>query len=496
MLSLAPENSPEIISLKSSSLACITSWINYGLSLEDLSAILPVIMQHMADPVLFEDVIELLIALIVSPANASMKETMSSLLPLLENLKPKLDEAIQEEDELAAKPYARLITSFADAFPSILIRKFYEPTTQTFFGMLLSISNFPGIFAAEQDISELPLNSWYLIQDVIYHEQVGVFLEDNEKKLQQIKQDSSGIFIQLLEVCLAKGRYPVESEYLSWTLDIRNRFTNYRCDLGDTCIYIYQIIGEVSIELLVDKFLSFFECHQSNPALVAWQDLEIIVFFFKFLGESISSTEDKHLPRLISILTRINDPSMFPKKFMESCLRTIGSLGDWLQHHSEVLSVAVNFVLPFLSHAELSAPACSAFKDLCDIGGAQLIKHSVEPVIDGFWSMHDSINLSDRMKIMEALTMLIVHESDPARSNYLFSKLLDPIFTIIGGEEKNEALVEMCLHHLIALSTHLLEIDGRPVYPDLMKRMFPMVQWIYSQALSNHNLVQARRKLL
>ena len=70
-----------------------------------------------------------------------------------------------------------------------------------------------------------------------------------------------------------------------------------------------------------------------------------------------------------------------------------GALAEWLKDRPETLAFAVQFILQFVAQPELSVSATKAFKELCELAADLLAQHPIDPILEGFWQLHEGIQV-------------------------------------------------------------------------------------------------------
>ncbi len=72
-----------------------------------------------------------------------------------------------EENEDFVRPVCRLLSAFGETYTCYIIAHFTSPAIIGFLQILLQCTGYPGFFSADEEISDLPLQFWYMLQDTL-----------------------------------------------------------------------------------------------------------------------------------------------------------------------------------------------------------------------------------------------------------------------------------------------------------------------------------------
>jgi hypothetical protein len=102
---------------------------------------------------------------------------------------------------------AKLLAEFGSQFSVFLLKQIERPQVQAFFQLLLTITDFPGYYACDQQISDVPLYFWYNLQECFLE-----VWEDGEYPaiVKTLVERLLGILLRLVT-------YPEPSEWQGWT---------------------------------------------------------------------------------------------------------------------------------------------------------------------------------------------------------------------------------------------------------------------------------------
>lgn len=295
LLAAPPQQSPVI---HRKSLKCLQSWIQYGIPILDAYPLIEQTIQLITHPDLFEPATDLLIEVMTSPRVSGVQRLESELWIGLtsEWSVSTWRTCMTETDDTVARTLSRLLTTFGETYTDSISRAFQHPTPQLqcYLEIMLSLTNYPGYFGVDQDISEIPLNFWYLLQESFYDEGL---LNENDENSKDARELAFGVFGQLVEILRSKSEFPSDQEWVKWTKDIKEVFRNYRREVGDTLINSYHVLRDRMLAKLTEFAVAQLD-RGARTGDGGWQDLEATLFCVKCAAEAVPKSESAWLPRL------------------------------------------------------------------------------------------------------------------------------------------------------------------------------------------------------
>lgn len=200
-------------------LRCLQSWIQYGFNLEDAYPILRKVMTFLGNPDLFESSVEVLSESMQQASWAKYQNYRDELLACFtsQDMKDKMNACIADEDEETAKLLAKLFTSFGEAYTDYVATQLAEPNINSLLSMILQLSGFEGFFPVDQEVSDIPLNFWYILQETLFDENV------------LPAKDSCGetaliLYRELVKILMRNACYPDENTWNSWSKGKQDSF--------------------------------------------------------------------------------------------------------------------------------------------------------------------------------------------------------------------------------------------------------------------------------
>uniref|UniRef100_A0A0W0G8H2 Uncharacterized protein n=1 Tax=Moniliophthora roreri TaxID=221103 RepID=A0A0W0G8H2_MONRR len=282
--------------------------------------------------------------------------------------------------------------------------------TQTFLKLLLAYTGFPGYYGVDEDVSEMTLGFWYLLQEALWNNDFYIE-EGGEPSLadQQTSGDQTTVarelYVEVVRVLRRKIKYPGPGNQVE-------KFQVYRRDVGDILINAYYVIRDDMMAFFVDELTSQLTAvHQGQGS---WEDVEATLHCILSIQEALDYDNTPHLPRLYSpeILGRL--PTTGHTRVRRTSLSLIGTYASWFASNpdqpttpprQELLTNAVSYVVQALPDAALSLQAASALRNICDAN-----RKLLAPQIGAFAELHAGLAQvpdSEKSTVMESIASVI-----------------------------------------------------------------------------------------
>ncbi|KAI9269954.1 armadillo-type protein [Sporodiniella umbellata] len=352
----------ENATLRSKSLQALQSWIQYGISLEDVYPLLQKTMQMLTDEDVFEEAVEVLLEAMQHSKWAKYQTLRSDLLLCFtgEPIKIKFDACIQNQDEETAKLLAKLFCTFGETYSDHVCKELIHPYVSTLMRMIMQLTAYQGYFPVDQEVSEIPLNFWYVLQETLFDEEVlPVKSENNVNGMAAIM-----LYNELVLILVKSARYPDDATWSTWNKDSKDKFRTWRRDLGDAMINPYLAVKENMLAILLEHMSQIL--NEWNTLPNSSQELEAALFCLKSISEEIHQKESDYVHPFFGeqVLGRL--PSECSNRLKVTVLALFGSFSEWLKPHPELLSPVMNYIAPCLSDTTLAPVASTAFSEICN----------------------------------------------------------------------------------------------------------------------------------
>ncbi|KAJ2508430.1 hypothetical protein IWW47_000620, partial [Coemansia sp. RSA 2052] len=283
-------------------------------------------------------------------------------------------------DGQAALVWGGVLVSFGETYAEFLVAKAGDAQlgahVGAFLQLMLGLTQFPGHFGFSEEVSDQPLNFWYLLQEAL-QEAGAASAAAGELK---------GVYAALVRALVSKSAHPPADAWLGGDRDERDRFGAYRREAGDALLNAYYVLRGDMLGVLVDEALRGLRAF----APAQWQGVEAVLFALRSIGEAVPDDEAEHLPRLFAPDAQLWGLSSFlggaaaasttsSKEQLwgltatnAALLGVVGAYGDWWRAHAALLPLVVPCVTACLAHPALVGAAVAAFRRICDSCRAQL----------------------------------------------------------------------------------------------------------------------------
>ncbi|KAJ3214810.1 hypothetical protein HDU67_001196 [Dinochytrium kinnereticum] len=320
-------------------------------ALEYVGTTIQTVISHLTIPETYEIASKVLVELLSLPLLRPYEETVcQTLLPVLTSgwLRSEFDRALKELDPASLQPLCEIITSLGEKFPKFIVKNMTRPDVLTLLEMVLACSSFPGFYGVDEEISNIPNEFWYEIEEVLTGELVfprpssshadpmvpfpdfttdpatgkpvfvgGAAGRANIHRLDRIRiaSDLAGgggsgqgeleeaervwrvsveIFSRLLGIFRWKVRRPGIEEWAAWSSEYRDRFRSYRQDATEillSCRKILTASMDIHLASVCMQECTFIPSFLSSPASAPEDILERVeaaLFCIKACAEEVS----------------------------------------------------------------------------------------------------------------------------------------------------------------------------------------------------------------
>ncbi|KAJ2787573.1 hypothetical protein GGI15_000596 [Coemansia interrupta] len=296
-------------------------------------------------------------------------------------------------DEQMAMQWGSMLISFGETYTEFLVSRIADAQLSGKIGILmqilLALTRFPGYNGITENVSDQPLNFWYLLQEALVDHECEAGDDPSAAQSAAATKDAiRGVFLEVLRALVSKCAYPSTESWTDADKDERDKFASYRRDVGDALLNTYYVLREEMLGLLVDEVAN----NIGSFSMGNWQTIESLLFALKSIGEAVPESEAVHLQRLFSaeLLSSHFMPVLQTSvdsggdrglqwgltSVKASMLALIGAYGEWWKGHPELLPVVVPCVTSSLNQPALVQTAVAAFRSICESCREQLTEAS------------------------------------------------------------------------------------------------------------------------
>ncbi|KNE57716.1 hypothetical protein AMAG_04573 [Allomyces macrogynus ATCC 38327] len=417
-------------------LQTLASWIQFGIPITNLVPILNKAIVLARNDATFEAALAVLGDVVSHSSNARFEDTLcNGLVPFMVELAPVVAEAVANDDEDKADTLARFVTSLTETFPTWIVKHLDQPqVARVLLPMLLEIIAFPGFPGAEQDVSEIPFHTFFMIQETLSDpDQIAADLgvtgadgtvrpamstnsstdslvildqDDDEDDLPPLVQlppaieaAAHALFTDLVARIVHKVEWADDAVWAAWSKDRRERWAQFRRAAADTLLVAYYVLRHRMLEWVLQELLT------TSPA--NWKRVEALLFCIR----SISEAAPKDGPGA-QLVARVLAPDFFaaganlPLRVRQTLLYIMGGYAEWFHANPAQLAFAVQILTNGLRDKFTLTSAARSLRELCDACRADLVPH-LPVLFTAYQEMKAVLPVVERQKVIEALAMVI-----------------------------------------------------------------------------------------
>ncbi|CAJ0845700.1 12261_t:CDS:10 [Entrophospora sp. SA101] len=357
--------------LKQKSIRCLQSWIIYGVPFESLLPLIDNVINLLPIESTNDLATEVLVEFMLQPHSRSYQNTVCEKM-LCCMTSDWAKSQITKSINASARNLCRIMTTFGENFTDYIAIHFLREDVIIYLEMMLMFAGFPGYFESLFDSDVIPIQ----INKIIEDEEENEFnssaatkqnLSTNTmgiEQAQKIHEASLVVYQRLIEVLKMKVQYPPDLEWVEWVKDMKERFKNYRRDVGDTIMNSYYILRGRMLAYLIDLLIN--QLNTTGRDITQWQEIEAALFCLKSISEVVEHDENVYLLRLFNTDVFGNLPIQTNARIRNTALSLIGSYAEWFKVHSQYILPALNYLVPALSDSDSAFTAANSFKEICD----------------------------------------------------------------------------------------------------------------------------------
>ncbi|CAK9779796.1 ARM repeat-containing protein [Cutaneotrichosporon oleaginosum] len=383
---------------------CADSWINYGIGADEMSALLPHIFALLPLPAASGTIAEVLSESIFKFGKGSKILTEPLLAWVIGPNGQGLLGSAEGEPSDAVIEFTKMLCALVEHSSDWLVARLQQPDVQAFFATILRITGWDGVGGVDENVSELTLPIYPLIQEAIMESDVFAEPHETSASWAVAKQ----FFRELVLVTRRKVRWPGSGEEASLgglDREDRDAFDTWRRDAGEVIVGAYYILREDMLSSLTETV-----CEQVATQ-APWQDVEATLHCIRYSGEGVPLGEETSLPlifskQLIDGLSNRPHAGLGEERLRLTFVCLIRAYEEWFKYHPDHLWPVLSYLVPSLTSSRLVSPsAADSLKALCDICRSKLVQH-----IGAFSELHGKIGdlgPEEQTKVIEGITSVI-----------------------------------------------------------------------------------------
>ncbi|KAJ9116745.1 hypothetical protein QFC20_000680 [Naganishia adeliensis] len=391
---------------------CLEAWIDWGLTADDITNLLPVLHSLLDTPFMVQS-ISAIVEVLTNSVFRDGKATKALTEPLLRWMAVRgmqiVNQAISEEDADSEdlNAISKLVEALVEHSASWMASKLDQPDVQAFLTLLLSLSGFPGLPGRDENVSEQTLMLYSTIQEEL--------MESPDFQSDYATSPSWNIAKTFFSQAVNRLRVKMTMPTVTLKKEDQRAFEVYRRDAGEVMVTAYYVVRGDMLQGLLNLLLN--DLDRNAP----WPDIEVTLHCLKCASEAVELGEEKVLPVLFSaqVFSRLpRDPT---DAVYLTAIRLIRAYEEWFRYHHDSVAFVLDYIVSALDVSQLAPEAASALKAICDLCRGNLTQH-----VASFGALHGkvaSMEAEQQIKVIEAICS-VLQAIPPADA-------VDPIMTIV-----------------------------------------------------------------
>ena len=336
---------------------CITSWLReVPVSTIVNSPLLNIVIHALSNDDALQAAAECLGTIIKETREVDENlETIQTLLPRVLELRPRIQQAVEEEDTEAFKALTRIFADAGDSWVVVIAREpgHFRPLVDT----LLECA----ARDKDRDVIEYTFGFWYELKQFLVLD-----------RFVQARLQLVDVYSKLVDILLKHLEYPQsesanELDLFDGDREQEEKFREFRHHMGDTLKDSCEVMGVTecltkvleAIRLWMQKYAS----QASATSVPHWQELEAPLFAMRAMGRMVDKEESVVLPQLMPLLVQI--PTHEKLRF--AAILVFGRYTEWTAAHSEFLQPQFSYIVSSFQtdSKEIVRAAAQAIKFFC-----------------------------------------------------------------------------------------------------------------------------------
>jgi transportin-3 len=340
-------------------LEVVTAWLSeVSVSLVVDSPLLDVLFSALDNDRSFEAATDCLCAIFKETREVDeYLPVIQVLLPRVIALRPRIEQAAQQDDAELLKGVTRIFAEAGEAWVVLIAR---EPT-----GFRTLVEGVLECCARDLDREAIALtfNFWYELKLYLVLERY------IEARMQHVD-----VFSKLVDIMMEHLQYPSPDGHADGAGDLfdgdreaEEKFRGFRHDMGDVLKDCCEMMGVTDcLTKVLDRIKAWMSSYasQARPGSVPhWQELEAPIFSMRAMGRMVDKDEDIVLPQIIPLIVQIPPH----EKLRFATIMAIGRYTEWTSNHPEFLQMQFTYIVSSFAtdDKEIVQAAAMAMKFFC-----------------------------------------------------------------------------------------------------------------------------------
>ncbi|KAI8616165.1 armadillo-type protein [Chytriomyces sp. MP71] len=458
------------VKCKMEALGCVLAWgaVDKVIPVEFMPTLLSLVISHLQYRQTFHLACQVLAELLTFKDLLVHEKTVcDGLLPVLTQgiVYNEFQRCLEEQDAYTAHALCTLLSQVGESFPKYIVKKMGgESLVLRLLEMILRLTAFPGFYGVDEDVSHIPDEFWFELEESLTDDTVLPTLSTLQQQQQNASHyeittdpvtrepvlhgdgvrvdgtrivtrflnrsaqggwDLSGfpegvvervwavareVFGALVGVVRQKMERPKEAEFNTWNQDMRDKFRMYRIDKGETLLACNQILGKSIYDILVPLGVQQVE-EIGQGRGEDGQTLESTLYSIKSIAENVHVNDcpPLHIVFGDGIMGRI---SLMPPQFWRVRLTFCLLIGEarhpsWLSKNPAYLLPVITFLMNSLTgNAALTSAAVSSLEHVCSVCRKQLGGVAKDMMV-AWERMKGDLSSNDRIRLIRSVSTIL-----------------------------------------------------------------------------------------
>jgi len=338
-------------------LEVITSWLR-EVPVGDIvnSPLLNIIFNALDNDRSFEAATDCLVAIFKETRDVDeYLSTIQILLPRIIALRPRIQQAAEQEDTDLYKGITRIFAEAGEAWVVLIAR---EPTS---FRPIVEAVLECAARDIDRDAIALTFIFWYELKLYLILERY------IEARMQYVD-----IYSKLVDVMIKQLEYPSpdganEADLFDGDREAEEKFREFRHHMGDVLKDCCEIMGVTEclskVLVCIKTWMASYASQATENSVPHWQQLEAPLFSMRAMGRMVDKDEDIILPQIIPLIVQIPNH----EKLRFATIMVLGRYTEWTSNHPEFLEIQFTYIVSSFGtdSKEIVRAAAMAMKFFC-----------------------------------------------------------------------------------------------------------------------------------
>ncbi|RDI77246.1 hypothetical protein Vi05172_g12764 [Venturia inaequalis] len=443
---------------------CLQSWTR-EVPVADIlaSPIFQVLIHALDAPESFEAAVDCLCTMIRETRDVDENlQVIQQLSTHVMNLRPRIANAAEEEDNELFNGVARIFAEAGDSWVLLIARQPVQLKS-----LVEAILETAALDKEKESIRHT-FNFWYELKQYL-----------TIQKYETARAQLSDVYSRLVDVMIKQLEFPTpengNEDLFEGDREAEDKFREFRHQMGDVLKDCCEVLGATEClkkpAHLIESWVKTYGPQVQGNVVPHWQKLEAPLFSLRAMGREVPPTENVMLPALIPLLLQIPDH----EKLRFQAVMVLGRYTEWTAQHPETLESQLSFIIAAFNHPskEILQAAAMSFKFFCT-DCADLLKDQAPQLQQFYASVMDKLTVASQEEITEGVAAVLAKQP------------------VIQLYDAMKAYCNPLIERIIALGHVATEKDQKLDLCDKIGLLTIFIQWVqpYIEPPNDHPAVK------